>query len=233
MTERGRRHGARTRDRFTVGPSSVSFEDDRYLVHVNEITVPWLRRLRGEICLRAPHRFDTAWHLDAQGRHRWQPIAPSAELTVDFEAPDLRWRGSGYLDSNWGEEPLEKGFHGWHWSRAPVADGAILSYDAERRDGSRLDLGLRYRANGDIEIRDSAPDAGLPTTGWRVPRRIRSFGAPRVRHTAEDTPFYARTMVDGELEGARVQMMQESLDLDRFASRWVQTLLPFRMPRRL
>ena len=232
MTERGRQHVARTPDRFTVGPSSVSFEDDCYVVRVDEITTPWLRRLRGEIRLRAPVRFDTAWHLDAEGHHCWQPIAPSGELSVDFEAPDLHWAGSGYLDSNWGTEPLEDGFRGWHWSRAPVEDGAVLSYDAERRDGSLLDLGLRYDANGGIEVRDNAPDARLPTTGWRVPRRVRSHGQPSVQHTAEDTPFYARSMIKGELDGAAVPMMQESLDLDRFASRWVQFLLPFRMPRR-
>jgi carotenoid 1,2-hydratase len=52
----------------------------------------------------------------------------------------------------------------------------------------------------------------------------------RIR-TVEDTPFYARSMVMGGGPESE-QVVHESLSLDRFASRWVQTLLPFRMWRR-
>ena len=232
MTERGRRFVARTPHRFTVGPSSLSFEDDSLIVQVDEITVPWLRRLRGEIRLRAPVRFDRVWSLDSKDRHHWQPYAPAAEVEVDFLQPELSWRGSGYLDGNWGDEPLEDGFSRWHWSRAVVDGGARLSYDAVRLDGTHLNLGVHYGDNGTIERRAGADVVSLPTTGWRVERSVRSEKRASVKRTAEDTPFYARTMVAGRLDDRTVPMMQESLDLDRFASRWVQTLLPFRMPRR-
>jgi carotenoid 1,2-hydratase len=43
---------------------------------------------------------------------------------------------------------------------------------------------------------------------------------------------YARALVLTQLLGVPVTAVHESLDLNRFASRWVQTLLPFRMPRR-
>ena len=232
MTERGRRRIARSADRFTVGPSSVAFEDGEFVVRVNEIAVPLPRRLVGEIRLRPRLRHGEHWFLDAAGRHCWQPIAPNAEIEVHFERPDLHWRGSGYLDSNWGSEPLEAGFERWHWSRSPVEGGAVLTYDADRRDGSRLRLGLRYDDSGEVRAADVPPLRDLPRTGWRVGRRARSEGLPDVEHTAEDTPFYARSMIRGRLGGEDVRMMHESLDLDRFASRWVQTLLPFRMPRR-
>ena len=232
MTERGRRHMSRSADRFSVGPSSVSFEDGCYVVRVDEVTVPFPARLKGEIRLRPHVRFGEHWYLDAAERHCWQPVAPNAAIEVDFERPDLHWRGSGYLDSNWGSEPLEAGFVRWHWSRAPVESGAIMSYDADRRDGSELRLGLHYTDAGEVHPIDLPPLRKAATTGWRVGRAVRSERAASVRHTAEDTPFYARTMFDVELAGAPVRMMHESLDLDRFASRWVQTLLPFRMPRR-
>jgi carotenoid 1,2-hydratase len=48
----------------------------------------------------------------------------------------------------------------------------------------------------------------------------------------EDTPFYARSNVAGRLLGENILAFHESLDLDRFDSRWVEVLLPFRMPRR-
>jgi carotenoid 1,2-hydratase len=47
----------------------------------------------------------------------------------------------------------------------------------------------------------------------------------------EDGPFYARSTVASQLLGQPVVAMHESLSLDRFRSRWVQMLLPFRMPR--
>jgi carotenoid 1,2-hydratase len=49
--------------------------------------------------------------------------------------------------------------------------------------------------------------------------------------TAEDAPFYARSLLDSKLLGEPVSAVHESLSLDRFNARWVQLLLPFRMPR--
>jgi carotenoid 1,2-hydratase len=73
----------------------------------------------------------------------------------------------------------------------------------------------------------------LTTTGWRIRRETRADagGAATIVRTLEDTPFYARTLVSTQLLGVPVTAVHESLDLNRFASRWVQTLLPFRMPR--
>ena len=49
--------------------------------------------------------------------------------------------------------------------------------------------------------------------------------------TLEDTPFYARSMLSANAGSEEFLVMHESLDLERFRSRWVRTLLPFRMPR--
>jgi carotenoid 1,2-hydratase len=51
----------------------------------------------------------------------------------------------------------------------------------------------------------------------------------RVR-VVEDTPFYARSMAMGA-DASTPELVHESLSLDRFSTRWVQTLLPFRMRR--
>ena len=50
--------------------------------------------------------------------------------------------------------------------------------------------------------------------------------------TLEDTPFYARSVVAGDLLGQPVTAMHESLSMDRFTMPVVQAMLPFRMPRR-
>ena len=76
----------------------------------------------------------------------------------------------------------------------------------------------------------------LSTTGWRIARHVRAEPqegvAPRVLRTLEDTPFYARSLVQARLCGQSVQAMHETLDARRFASPVVQALLPWRMPRR-
>ncbi|MEY3572351.1 MAG: hypothetical protein RJA77_266, partial [Pseudomonadota bacterium] len=52
----------------------------------------------------------------------------------------------------------------------------------------------------------------------------------RVR-TLEDTPFYARGMVEADLLGERVVAMHETLSLPRLRSPIVKAMLPWRMPR--
>jgi carotenoid 1,2-hydratase len=71
----------------------------------------------------------------------------------------------------------------------------------------------------------------LPRTKWRMAREIRATN-PTIAKTLEDTPFYARSVIAAEFEGAPVTAMHESLALDRFTQPWVQAMLPFRMPRR-
>jgi carotenoid 1,2-hydratase len=112
-------------------------------------------------------------------------------------------------------------------------DAAVL-YDAVRRDGSRHSLALRFAAGGGVADIDAPPAAMLPVTGWRVARTTRSEepGAARVIRTLEDTPFYARSVISTRLFGESLTGIHESLSLDRFASPWVQCLLPFRAPRR-
>jgi carotenoid 1,2-hydratase len=50
--------------------------------------------------------------------------------------------------------------------------------------------------------------------------------------TLEDGPFYARSRIAADIAGERVEGFHESVSLQRFAARWVQCLLPVRLPRR-
>jgi carotenoid 1,2-hydratase len=174
------------------------------------------------------------YHLDSAGHHHWAPIAPCAHVEVKFERPLLHWSGSGYLDSNWGNSPLESAFRRWEWSRAALKDGgtAVL-YDVTQRDGDRPVLGLRFARNGSVEHFAAPPRVKLPMTAWLVQRgtRVDPQQTARVTETLEDTPFYTRSVLSTHVLGEPVTAMHESVCLDRFRSRWVQTLLPFRIPR--
>jgi carotenoid 1,2-hydratase len=234
MTERGRSALHQSRERLGIGPSAVSFDGDCLRVEIAEIAAPIPRRVRGEIRVYPKAITECDFAIDPAGRHRWWPIAPSARVEVELRQPELNWSGTGYLDMNAGCEPLEQGFRRWDWSRANLGDGTLILYDPCARRGDADVLALRVDPRGEIEPLPVPLPAPLPTTGiWRIPRGTRSEPdePARVTRTLEDTPFYARSLVQTRLLGRTVETFHESLELDRFASRWVQLLLPFRMPR--
>ncbi len=235
MTERSRAALAAEPAAFRVGPSEARWEDDGLTLDLDEVAVPWPRRIKGRVRFTARAITDRCFELDRSGRHRWWPIAPSARVSVELDQPALRWQGDGYLDSNEGSEPLERGFQRWNWSRAHLpGDSTALLYEPLRRDGTGDLLALEVDRTGAIQTFEAPPLVRLPGTLWRVGRETRADREQpaRVEETLEDTPFYSRSRLSVSLGGRRVEAMHESLCLDRFDSRLVQMLLPFRMPRR-
>ena len=128
MTERGRGAIMRDAESFEIGPSRLAWTGRELTIEINEVTVPWPLPLRGKVRVVPTALNEIAFTLDAAGRHRWQPIAPCCRVSVDFDHPDLHWRGDGYFDINHGDAPLERDFKSWQWSRA-----------ATRTGGSRLE----------------------------------------------------------------------------------------------
>ncbi len=233
MTERGRSAIARSSNDLEIGPSRLSWDGRRLQVDIDEWTVPIPARLRGTIAIEPGPIFQEGYDLDEQGRHLWRPIAPCAHAAVFFDKPGIRWQGRAYVDMNAGSEPLEAGFRRWNWSREEAGNSTRILYDVEQRDGSRRGLALDYSADGAIAHIEPQPEQILARTGWLVGRGTRaSAGQPaRVLRTLEDTPFYSRSIL-GFGAGDTRRAVHESVDLDRFSARWVQLLLPFRMPRR-
>ena len=43
------------------------------------------------------------------------------------ERTAARWGGEAYLDSNEGDEPIDRPFTEWDWSRAPLRDGSTVA----------------------------------------------------------------------------------------------------------
>jgi carotenoid 1,2-hydratase len=151
-----------------------------------------------------------------------------------MERPNLRWSGPAYFDSNVGDEPLEAAFRGWDWSRADHRGGTSVLYQVDPRDGEGVSLAVHFDPGGQVTELDPPTPVTLPRTRiWRIPRSTRADAAhpATIIETLEDTPFYARSLVASRLQGDRVTAVHESLSLDRFRQRWVQLLLPFRMPR--
>lgn len=233
MTERGRNAVSRSDSSLSVGSSTVSWDRGDLVIAIDETCMPFPFRLRGTIRISAGAMATQDHRIDAAGRHVWRPIMPSARIQVAMDEPALSWSGHGYCDHNRGAAALEDDFEQWSWARLSTRDGSAILYDTEPRAGRPISLALRYGADAKAEPFEAPPFVALPKTRWRITRPVRTE-APEdaAARTLEDTPFYARSVVSTRLFGRRVAGMHESLSLDRFASRWVQTLLPFRMPRR-
>jgi carotenoid 1,2-hydratase len=231
MTERSKRSLTRTADRFRVGPSQLTWRDDRLEIHIDERSAPFARPLRGRITLVPDFINARDFKLDAGGLHTWHPVAPAARISVRMSAPELSWDGKGYFDTNAGERALEDDFVDWNWSRCGESSGTKITYAVTETGGDTRSLALRFAPSGSLERIPVPPEHALPGTGWRVARPCRADDTPAVARTLEDTPFYSRSLLrdadapDGPLT------MHESLDLRRFRSGWVRFLLPFRMPR--
>lgn len=247
MTERGRRQMTRDAQHFRVGPSSLRWTGDTLVIDIDERSVPLPLAVKGQVRIHADQFFNYQVPIDAAGRHRWGPLAPSARIEVDFPSPGIRWSGHAYLDSNEGDEPIETPFHEWDWSRALLRDGSTaVTYDVRDRlapgapdsvyghsESSRL-ITARFLTNGSVETFDLGPREPLRKGLWGVGRSIRSdAGAPpaQLAQTLEDTPFYMRSVVRQQLLGEEVQAMHETLFLPRVRSPIVRLMLPWRMPR--
>jgi carotenoid 1,2-hydratase len=233
MTERGRGTVARAQDHFAVGPSAMRWSGDGLTIDLDEIAVPIPRRVRGRIRLLPEFVNPHGFALDPQQRHHWRPIAPRARVEVEFDRPDLKWRGHAYFDSNFGVESLEEGFVDWQWSRAHLGRDVAVLYEGVRADRSRFAAALRFDRDGSVHEAEPPRPAPLPPTLWLMNRTTRADdGRARVTRTWEDAPFYARSALETTLFGERVEAVHESLSLTRFVSPVVQWMLPFRMPRR-
>ena len=241
MTERGRAHIQRDRHEFSVGPSRVRWDGQALVIDIDEVTAPLPRRVRGQVRVHPQGlcRFVTGLDADlgavAGARHRWGPIAPCARVEVDLQQPGVRWSGHAYLDSNEGDEPVERGFRAWDWSRAVLADGSTaVIYDVRPLRGAERVIAQRFAPDGSASAFEPPPRQPLPRSAWWLARTTRTDrGVPaQVLQTLEDTPFYVRSVLRSGLLGEAVTSVHETLDLPRLVSLPVRLMLPWRMPRR-
>ena len=235
MTERGKRWVQREARDFHIGPSHVHWDGQALVLDIDEICVPLPRRLRGRVRLVPSGlcRFTTG--LDAAARHRWGPIAPCARVEVDLCQPGVRWSGPAYMDSNEGDEPVDRAFRTWDWSRSAMADGSTsVVYDVRPVSGPQRVIAQRFAPDGSSAAFMAPPRQPLPASAWRIERGMHSTlgQPPQLLRTLEDTPFYVRSTLRGHLQGETVTAVHETLHVPRVVSWPVRLMLPWRMPRR-
>lgn len=234
LTEWPRGQVERTGSTLVIGRNRIVREADRITISVDESTPRGTGRIRGDIVIHPTLLSDRDFPLDDEGVHRWRPLAPLSRMEVNLSNPALQFAGSAYHDANDGGAPLENTLRRWRWSRHELGDDAAVLYDVDRLDGSTSSLALRFLKDGTIDPFPPPATHGLPASRWwRCPRDTRSEGPekPRIIRTLEDSPFYARTIIESTLLGSTAPGVHESLALDRFTAPWMQWMLPFRTRR--
>ena len=234
MTEFGKKYVNRKNNYFEIANSKIEWKNDRIEVDIDEIAAPFPKRVKGKIVLSASKFFLYSTWLDDDKKHRWGPLAPHAEVSVDFPSLNLNWQGHGYCDSNEGDEPLETPFHGWNWAKTHLEDDSVLVfYDIKQKIGRERVLPLRFFPDGSVKRIAPPPREDLPNTKWLIPRFMRAEPArpSHILKSLEDTPFYSRSMLSAGLLGDRQLVMHETLNLNRYSNSLVRSLLPWRMPR--
>lgn len=236
MTERPRAQVERSAERLAIGSTVLERRGDALVVRFDERTKPFFqrmpRRISGEIVLRPSAVHGEPVALDHAGRHTWWPVAPHARVEVTLDRPGVRFSGVGYHDANRGLEGLEQGFRSWNWCRLSLDDGAAVLYDTVDREGRRRELGFRFGAGG-VRAFDPPEARALARAPWGIDRatRVDAGGEARVRETLVAAPFYARSVIEADVEGRRAVGVHEALDCDRFDAGWVRFLLPWRIRR--
>jgi carotenoid 1,2-hydratase len=235
MTDRGRAALRQSQDRLTVGPSSMHWDGDRLVIEVDEWgALPMVTPVRGRIVLTPSAVTGAEVNLTPDGAHRWRPFAPVSRIEVDL-TQGHKWQGHGYFDANFGTRALEADFDTWTWGRYPLASGAACFYDARRRDGSSLALGLQIARDGTAtEIADAPPETRMARTAWGIARGTRADPGTQPRQVMAmlEAPFYSRALVETVIHGERSVGVHEALDLRRFRGPWIMPMLAVRVPRR-
>jgi carotenoid 1,2-hydratase len=235
MTDRGSSALRATRDTLQVGPSSMTWTGTDLAIDINEVSsLPLISRMRGKITLTPSAITQVELPLTPDGAHIWRPFAPTARINVDLEAPGWQFDGHGYFDSNFGTRPLEADFKTWVWARYPTTDGATCFYDAKRTDGTTLDTAINFAPDGTATHVEGPPQTPFKRTLWSLPRETRADAGttPRQIKAMLDAPFYSRSVVETQIDGAVVQGVYEALDLRRYANPVIKSMLAMRVPRR-
>ncbi|MBT8457599.1 MAG: carotenoid 1,2-hydratase [Rhodobacteraceae bacterium] len=234
MTDRGEAALRTTSTTFQVGPSQLRWVGGRLEIDIDEISsLPLINRVRGRITVKPTGVTDVELPLHPDGTHIWRPFAPTADIEVDLNR-GWQWTGHGYFDANFGTRALEDDFSYWTWGRFPTSEGSACFYDAERRDGSHLAVGLGFDRDGHAKTIETPPLTRFDRSLWAVRRETRAEAGytPHQTKAMLDAPFYSRSVVRTQINGEVVEGVHEALDLNRFASPLIKPMLAVRVPRR-
>jgi carotenoid 1,2-hydratase len=107
-------------------------------------------------------------------------------------------------------------------------------YDVRPKKGPDRGVSQRFSPDGSYQSFEAPARYPFPASAWRIQRAMcsESQSATEILSTLEDTPFYARSLLQTRLLGEDLTAVHETLDIPRLVSLPVQLMLPWKMPRR-
>ena len=211
----------------------MEWRDGALVIDVDEWSNPIISRVKGQIRLYPEGLTNVELPLKSDGSHVWRPFAPTARIEVDLNRSHWQWSGHGYFDANFGTHALEDDFSYWTWGRYPTKGGTVTAYDADRRDGTQLAVGVRFDTDGGAHQVDLPAVTRFARNPWLVRRETRADPGyrPREMMAMLHAPFYSRAAVRTQIDGTETVGVHEALDLNRFASPLIKPMLMMRVPR--
>jgi carotenoid 1,2-hydratase len=229
MTERA--EVKRSAFALTIGKSMMIAAADRLIVPLDEQAATGQARIRGEVEVELGTVWSRAFDLTDQKKHSWAPIRQGERCQVRLKEPALSFVGSAFVDTSYGNEPLETSIVRWNRSEAYAADTGTgwLSFESESYQGSH-ELNLISLDQSVERTTFATPLVALKKSRFGLQSSVRLDEIASVV-VLEDTPFYTRNLILGRQGSHSVRMLHEHVDLTRFKAGWMQALIPLAMRR--
>ena len=189
------------------------------------------RRLDAALSFAAPPPVPVgAEEAAPESSHSWLPAAPFCRVEGRLMlreahnpgAEEIRFRGTGYHDHNWGRLPFSAEIRDWYWARAAL-DGeraAILYHVRPRRGKEAVSHFLLFErgrlAHHDLapRVRLSRPAVNAFGTVYAIRLEVVSGGwSARFEFAGrlDSAPFYVRALCAATLEGERQSAMGQGI----------------------
>jgi len=179
------------------------------------------RRLQADLTFAAPPPVPAPPQIvSPETSHWWLPAAPFCHVSGKISlreahnpgAEEIKFRGTGYHDHNWGRLPFASEIRDWYWARAALGgERAAILYHVRPRHGAEevshfllFDRGRMVRHDLAPEVRLSRPAINAFGTVYAT-RLTAQSGEWKVRFDfgtrLDSAPFYIRALCEATLDG--------------------------------
>jgi hypothetical protein len=188
---------------------------------------PWRAEIEVEGPLRRPSPGEPA-----AAPHEWTILSAVARGSVSVQAGGdaLTFQGRAYLDRNAGDRWFDAlDVADWTWGRVALPGRELVWYVARGHDGQVHPRAVTVDAAGRTRVSDRAEIVGWRHTAWglRVPTAVAVGPGLTVTLPApiDDSPFYARFLVQAREGGDVGRGFAEVCRPDRIDQAWFRPLL--------
>ena len=137
------------------------------------------------------------------GLHIWRPVAPFSRIEANSKSPGCPGPASAIMIPTGVPCRWKTASKAGSGPAPPGRTGAAIIYDTVLKGGATSAFALDIAADGSVVEDAVPPRKEMPTTFWRMARHMRAAAPFKAVSLLEDSPFYARTLLQGPHGGGR------------------------------